>query len=143
MKEPAVSAEPRREGKAVRGTETIILAEDEEQVRLPISRILRDNGYTVVSVADGEEAAGLGEERIKQASLLLTDLIMPRLGGKELAERLTRISSGLKVIFMTGYFGELDGIRTKPAEKYGFIQKPVDLAVLLDKVRSMLDAPQI
>jgi two-component system cell cycle sensor histidine kinase/response regulator CckA len=119
-----------------KGTGTIMLVEDEELVRTPLARILRGNGYTVIEACNGEEAAGLGAETFKKTGLLLTDLVMPGMGGLELAARATAISPGIKVIFMSGYSEAL--AKAKDNIRGAFLQKPLTAGMLLSKVRETL-----
>ena len=132
------AAQPAKAGK---GTETIILAEDEEQVRTPLARILRGNGYTVIEACDGEEAANLGEEKLKKADLLLTDLVMPKMGGRELAARVKVISPGIKIIYISGYSEALATAKETVEDGSVFLQKPLAAETLLWKIREELDGP--
>jgi PAS domain S-box-containing protein len=125
-----------------RGHETILVAEDDAQVRSVTTRALEQMGYRVLSAESGEEAlalaARLGEgERI---DLLLTDVIMPRMTGKDLADRLLRGRPGMKVVYMSGYtentivhHGVLD-------EGVVLLQKPFAPRAVVSKVRSVLDS---
>ena len=123
------------------GTETILLAEDEPTVRALVARILRARGYTVLEAADGEEALRVAQEHAGVAiQLLLTDVVMPRMGGPVLAARLTALRPTINVLFTSGYtdaaivqHGMLDlGV--------AFLPKPYMSATLVRKVREVLDA---
>jgi PAS domain S-box-containing protein len=122
-----------------RGKETILLAEDDKSVRKLSSTVLQQAGYTVIEAVDGEDAVKKFKEHKDKIQLLLFDLIMPKLNGKEAYERLQKIKPALKVIFATGYAPEI--IRQKASLKEGahLIFKPVSPSDLLRKVRSVLD----
>jgi two-component system, cell cycle sensor histidine kinase and response regulator CckA len=112
--------------------ETVLVVEDEAALRSLIEVVLSEAGYRVVTAADGEEALGLvgGDER--EIDLVLTDSIMPRMGGSELVSRLRAIRPGARVIQMTGYtdHGSVDE---------DFIAKPFEPEALLRRVRGVLD----
>jgi len=133
---PAASA-PAHE----KGSGTIILAEDEDQVRTVLARILRGSGYTVIEAVNGEDVLNLGEEKLRQAGLLLTDLVMPKLGGRQLAARVKAVSPGIKVIYMSGYSEVLAKAEENIEYEGVFLQKPVAAETLLCKVREALGGP--
>jgi CheY-like chemotaxis protein len=121
------------------GTETILLVEDEPGVREVARRVLERSGYTVLVVDSALEAVLLGEMHPEPIHLLVTDVVMPKLSGEELASRLCINRPDLKVIYMSGYTdrgivsnGVLDG-------SVPFIQKPFTSEQLARKVRSVLD----
>jgi CheY-like chemotaxis protein len=87
----------------LRGTETILLVEDEEGVRDLAREVLESCGYTVLEAPDPQAALGLGEAYEGPIDLLLTDVVMPQMGGRELADRLGRLSPGVRVLYMSGY----------------------------------------
>ena len=86
-----------------RGAETILLVEDEEAVRHLLARGLRNNGFTVITARNGAEALRLVHDRAPQIDLLATDAVMPNMSRRDLADRLRKERSGLKVLFMSGY----------------------------------------
>jgi response regulator RpfG family c-di-GMP phosphodiesterase len=123
-----------------RGEETVLLAEDEPSVRELTSLMLRRQDYNVLEASNGIEALGLAEERpSEKIHLLLTDVIMPHMGGKELAEQLQAIHPETRVLYTSGYTDEtilnqgLDGAAIQ------FIQKPFSPPELTRKVREVLD----
>ena len=131
---PARPALPRP---ARAGTETVLVVEDERLVRDLIARNLRERGYAVVTAENGAEALDAVSRGGGPIDLLLTDVVMPELGGPELAARLTGAQPGLKVVYMTGYaeravVGEL--------APWPLLQKPFDVGALADTIREVLDA---
>ena len=123
------------------GCETVLLVEDEDVVRELVREILEGNGYRVLEARHGEEAATLCRGHDGRIDLLLTDVVMPKLGGLELAERVARERPGVRILFMSGYTDVLfdeDGALPPGA---GFIQKPFSAATLVQAVRVLLDAP--
>ncbi len=124
---------------SIKGTESILLVENDVDVRIIIAKQLRQFGYEVTEASDGMEALQLLAETGKTFELILTDVVMPRLGGRELAEEALRLKPGQKVLFMSGYTensivhnGVLDtGIN--------FIGKPFTAEELGRKVRSVLE----
>jgi PAS domain S-box-containing protein len=128
-------ATPRR----LTGTETILVAEDEAALRHVASRALEAAGYTVLLAADGEEALRVGERHAGGIDLLLTDVVMPRMSGRALAQALAQTRPTLKVLYMSGYtdnaivhHGVLD-----PGTR--FLGKPFTVADLARRVREVLD----
>ncbi len=119
--------------------ETVLLVEDEEVLRALLARMLADNGYRVLSAADGEKALALSREHAGRIDLLLTDVVMPRVSGRQLAEQLTRERPDVKTLYMSGHIdqqivrdGLLDG-------SLGFLQKPFAPRALLALMRKVLD----
>jgi PAS domain S-box-containing protein len=122
------------------GTETVLVVEDEEMLRVLISRMLRLCGYKILTAADGGEALALCERNRGKIHLLLTDIVMPHVNGHQLAERLAVTDPEMKVLFMSGYTG--DAIVQQGALKWDVdvIQKPFTANALSAKVRKILDA---
>lgn len=127
--------EARTRPSSVRG-ETILLAEDEPSVRKYTRRMLEREGYTVLEACDGEEALALAKSRTGTIHLLLTDIIMPTMGGMELAENFGAAYPGVPVLFMTAY---TDQIMRHWNVLSAYIQKPYNLSDLLLQVRELLD----
>jgi len=122
------------------GDETILLVEDEEAVRTLSARVLRELGYTLLEAAHGEEALRVVREHAGQPlHLLVTDVVMPQMGGKALAERLRAAQPDLKVLFMSGYSD--NGILHLGLTEHGtaYLQKPFTPGVLARKIRDTLD----
>ncbi len=124
---------------ATRGTETLLLAEDEEAVRELVAGFLRQNGYTVLEAKNGVEALLLAEQQDSTIHMLLTDLMMPKMGGWELAERLLAQRPGLKVLYVSGYSEYTSDQRATKDWRGAFVQKPFSMDVLGQKVREVLE----
>jgi PAS domain S-box-containing protein len=121
------------------GRETVLLVEDEEAVRALARHVLRECGYTVLEAAEGEEALRVAAAHEGSIDLLATDVVMPRLGGRELAERLLPQRPGTRLLYMSGYANEAllqSGIAAGAA---AFLQKPFLPHELAEKVRELLD----
>jgi CheY-like chemotaxis protein len=121
-----------------KGTETVLLVEDNDEVRTLFGHILRAEGYTVLSVADGPSALALCSPRSTPIVLLLTDLVLPGMGGPELAEELSHRYPGLKVLYVSGY-PEPPLPQADAPGRVAFLQKPFRPAVMVRAVRALLD----
>jgi two-component system, cell cycle sensor histidine kinase and response regulator CckA len=127
--------------RVLRGTETILLVEDDEQIRQLSSSVLAHCGYNVLIAGNPEHALELCRSNRDKIRLLLTDVVMPRMNGKQLAEHILKLCPDVKVLYVSGYtnnaivhYGVLDsGLH--------FLPKPYTLAALVAKVREVLDAP--
>jgi two-component system cell cycle sensor histidine kinase/response regulator CckA len=120
-----------------RGVETVLLVEDMDQVRAVSRKILERNGYVVLEAADGEEAMTVAAAYPAEIHLLLTDVIMPRMTGPELARKLLPLRPAMKIVFMSGYtdHSEPDALLEPGSE---FVQKPLTPATLLERLRRVL-----
>jgi two-component system, cell cycle sensor histidine kinase and response regulator CckA len=122
-----------------RGSETILLVEDEQAVRNVATRVLRNQGYFVVAACNGEEALALADKVGGAIDLVLTDVIMPDMPGPELVKRIWQRWPGIGVIYMSGYAQD-DKIRAEMADREtAFLQKPFSADSLLITVRQVLD----
>lgn len=125
---------------APKGTETVLVVEDQDGIREIVKESLRRNGYKVLIAVDGNEALQMASSYTDPIHLLITDLVMPNIGGRELAQRLTPLRPQMKVLFMSGYSEhaaddeELDTSAT-------VLQKPFSLDALVRNVRRVLDQP--
>jgi two-component system cell cycle sensor histidine kinase/response regulator CckA len=129
--------------KSQQGSETILLVEDEKMVRTLAQTILKRNGYNVLEAENGEEALRVVEEQKgKPINLMLTDLIMPRMNGRELSAHLKPLLPGIKVIYMSGYTDEAVSEHGMLAPGVEYIQKPFPPDALVKKIRSVLDRPR-
>ncbi len=124
-----------------RGTETILLVEDEAPLRAIASRALTSRGHTVLQAADGESALRLLQEHRDPIHLLLTDVVLPRMGGRELAERVRAMRPELRVLFVSGYTDDVILQHRLLEHDIMLLQKPFTIAGLAQKVREALDAP--
>ena len=122
------------------GSESILLVEDEEVVRLMAGRILRDHGYTVMEACRGDEALNLAGLYAGTVHLLLTDVVMPEMSGRELAQHLSPVRPDMKVLYMSGYTDDAVLRHGVQEEKMPFLQKPFVPDTLVLKVREVLDA---
>ncbi|MDB4944139.1 MAG: sensory box histidine kinase/response regulator [Labilithrix sp.] len=122
----------------VHGSETILLVEDEEALRVLTRTILRRHGYTVIEAENGGDALMVCEQHASTIHLLLTDVVMPRMGGRLLAERLAPLRPGMKVLYMSGYTDDAVVRHGVLSATLSFIQKPVTPDALLRKVRETL-----
>jgi PAS domain S-box-containing protein len=124
-----------------RGTETIMLVEDERPLAIMEYEFLQGLGYTVLLAHDGRQAAQMVEELVKPVDLLVTDIVMPNMTGAELARGMRSRQPQLKVILVSGYTEHGPSARTAVPDDMDYIQKPYTLSVLVKKVREVLDGP--
>ena len=124
---------------APRGAETILLVEDESGIRELASDFLQGRGYVVLSAMDGDEALRISEGHEDLIHLLVTDVVMPNIGGKELAQHLRQVRPQIKVLFMSGYPDHPALSDTDDGVQTTVLQKPFSLDMLAHKVRGLLD----
>ena len=123
------------------GTETILLVEDDEMVRKLVNKVLDNEGYRLLEAANGVAALSICAQYEEPIHLLLTDVVMPEMSGRELANRLAAVRPELKVLYMSGYTDDVivhHGVLDEGTE---FIQKPFTPDVLARKIREVLDRP--
>lgn len=120
------------------GHETILLVEDEDSLREMMSGLLRQNGYNLLEAPDGQAALALAEKYPGKIDLLLTDVIMPHMDGKQLADALSARLPHLKVIFVSGYTDDIIAQRGILSPGTAFVQKPFSSTALLQKIRTVL-----
>jgi CheY-like chemotaxis protein len=134
--ETTSTAEP-----AGRGTETILLVEDESEVRSLAGEILQASGYTVLQAGNAAEALEVSKRHQGTIDLLVTDVVMPQMSGRELAERLVALGPTMKVLYMSGYTD--DAIVHHGILDPGIVllQKPFAPDTLVKQIRSVLDSP--
>jgi len=126
--------------RAPRGTETVLLVEDAAAVRAVTKQVLERQGYVVLEAPDGEAALRLAQQHRGPIHLLLTDVVLPRVSGRELAERLTQVRPDMKVLYASGYTD--DSVVRHGILELGtaYLQKPFSPESLARKVRNVLDA---
>ncbi|HXG23353.1 MAG TPA: response regulator, partial [Chthonomonadales bacterium] len=121
------------------GTETLLVVEDEVTVRKLATEALRELGYFVLEAADGLEALQIAAGREEEIALLITDVVMPKMSGKELAERLQAANPALKVLFVSGYTENTIVHHGILESGIVFLPKPFTPSALSLKVRELLD----
>jgi CheY-like chemotaxis protein len=133
-----------RQGDGVRaggaGGETLLLVEDEPLVRELAREILEGEGYLVLDAGSGSEALHIGREHGHRIDLIVTDIIMPGMNGREVFERLSEGRSDLKVLYMSGYTQSAIVHRGVLEPGTPFLQKPFTIPTLLERVREILDS---
>ncbi|OGR02857.1 MAG: hypothetical protein A2520_01815 [Deltaproteobacteria bacterium RIFOXYD12_FULL_53_23] len=127
------------EGAPIHGTETILLADDDEALRNIAITTLNRFGYTVIEAVDGEEAVRKFTENQADIQLLLFDIIMPKMNGQEAYEAISKIQPGIKTIFMSGYVPDIIRAQVDLEKSATLLTKPLAPAELLRKIREVLD----
>jgi CheY-like chemotaxis protein len=123
-----------------RGVETVLIAEDEPSVRALAARILRGRGYTVLEAANGKEALGVAEKYVGEIHLVLTDVVMPGISGRELVSRLEVIRPGIKSLYVSGYTDTAIVHNGMLDSGVAFLQKPFTVDDLTRKIREVLNS---
>jgi signal transduction histidine kinase len=137
---PAAAEAPAAEPALPRGRETVLVVEDEASVRGLVGQVLRGKGYTVLEASQGEEALAIVESHPGPIHMMLTDVVMPVMSGRQLADRVAQIRPGMRTLFASGY---PDGAITRHGvltEGTAFLQKPFTPDRLERKVREVLSA---
>jgi PAS domain S-box-containing protein len=135
-----IAPEPDRSQVPPPGTETVLLVEDEPAVREVAARLLRERGYHVLVAANGDEALQLARSHAKdQIHLLVTDVVMPRLSGKMVADQIKALQPDIKVLFISGYTDDTIIHHGAADKSLAFLQKPFSPALLAHKIREVLD----
>ena len=124
----------------LQGSETVLLAEDEQSVRALVARILRKHGYTVLEASNGGDAVRIAHDFVGKIHLLLTDVVMPEMSGRVLASQLDDAHPGIKVLFVSGYTNDTVVHQEVLDLDIAFLQKPFTADSLARKVRNVLDS---
>ena len=142
--EPVTRHPPQRKPRATfRGSETILLVEDAEPLRSLVRAFLTDSGYTVLEAADGREALESARQCETRIHLLLTDLVMPGISGRQLAAEMIRLDPSLAVLYMSGYSNDRVVSSDADGEGVAYLEKPFSREALLRKVREVLEAAAV
>jgi two-component system cell cycle sensor histidine kinase/response regulator CckA len=136
VKEVAAEAPQPRSAK---GSETILLVDDEEGVRKLVFAVLKSNGYDVLEAANGVSALAAYEKNAHKVDMVLTDVVMPQMNGFELGRQISERAPGVKILYMSGYRDNATGAAGGDVPR-AFLHKPFTPDVLLSKVREVLDA---
>jgi PAS domain S-box-containing protein len=123
---------------SLRGSETVLVVEDQEGVRRYIRAVLEDSGYRVLEAANGSDALALSEQCPDSIHLLVTDLVLPTMNGWEVAQKLREVRPGVKMLFLSGYAEETIGSRGIIPKDVGYLPKPFTPEELTAKVREVL-----
>jgi DNA-binding response OmpR family regulator len=123
------------------GTETILIAEDSEEVRVLLKSVLESAGYTVLEAVNGEDAVAAFERHKDLVRLVVLDVIMPKKSGKEAGDAIKAIMPDVRTLYTSGYTADVITARGVIEDGIDFISKPVSPRSLLSKVREILDRP--
>ena len=126
---------------AATGHETVLLVEDTESLREVIREVLEEQGYTVLLASQGEEALALVKAHQRPIDLLLTDVVMPKLGGEELSKQLVALRPGIRVLCMSGYSEGAISRQGTLIDNACLLEKPFTSDKLARAVRDALDRP--
>ncbi len=121
------------------GTETLLIAEDEANVRKMMVSVLQNAGYTVIETGDGQEAVQVFSDRRAEIKLAILDVIMPKKNGRVVFEEIRAMQADIKVLFMSGYTADIMKEQISPGIEAPFLSKPASANELLLKVREILD----
>jgi len=124
----------------VEGHETILLAEDNDAVRMFATRVLRNAGYEVLEATDGAVAVEMAENAQETIDLALLDVVMPRLDGRQAARRIREVLPDIRILFVSGFDPQTHGGSGETTEEAELLVKPYHPAVLLNRIRSLLDS---
>jgi CheY-like chemotaxis protein len=126
---------------SMRGSETVLVVEDDGTIRNLVQKVLKANGYTVLVAASGGDAEPVAGQHEGPIHLLVTDVVLPGLNGREVARRLTAARPGIRVLYLSGYTDDAIVHHGVLEPGVAFLQKPFALAALSRKVREVLDSP--
>ncbi|MEN8006907.1 MAG: ATP-binding protein [Candidatus Krumholzibacteriota bacterium] len=135
----AAAAVPVPSKQTTGGTETILLAEDNVDVRNLAVRVLNKGGYKVMVAVDGRQAVELFEQHAAEVDLVMLDLVMPRLGGRQAGDQIRKLKPGIRLLFASGYDPASIGGEARAVDQADLLMKPFGIPELLGKVREILD----
>ncbi|MGA2108858.1 MAG: ATP-binding protein, partial [Syntrophorhabdales bacterium] len=135
MGELAVVASPETKG----GSETILVTEDDADVRALVTKVLSSQGYTVLEAADGDSAMRAFKKQRRAIALVIIDVVLPGRNGKEVFDEISRMKPGIRAVFMSGYTGDAVIDKGITEESVDLLQKPLSVLALISKVREVLD----
>jgi CheY-like chemotaxis protein len=124
---------------SIGGSETILIAEDEEPLRSLARSVLEDLGYTVLVASNGEEAVDIYNANGRHIDLVILDVVMPRMGGQDAYDQIRSSGSSVPIIFMTGYSAEMVRSRFRETVDVSLLQKPYSIEGFASKVREVLE----
>jgi PAS domain S-box-containing protein len=140
---PLVKAPSRQKARTIgetkEGTETILIVEDDRDVRNMLTKILGSQGYTTIEAIDGDDATKIHREHKEDIDLIILDVVMPGRNGKETLDEITRVDPLAKAIFVSGHTGDVVIGKGIQSDNVDFLQKPLSISALLAKVREVLD----
>jgi len=136
---PAAAVTEKAEHPLPKGVETVLLVEDETGLRELVRECLEGSGYRVLEARQAGHALEIAEDYAGPIHLLVTDVVMPGMSGRELSERLAASHAGMKVLYMSGYTDDAVVLHGVLAEEMAFLQKPFTINALAQKVRALLD----
>lgn len=137
--EPALETTPSDNGHLARGTETLLLVEDEQALRRASAEFLCQQGYKVLQAKDGLDAIAVAENHPSAIDLLVTDVVMPNMSGGELARKLAQLRPDMKFLFVSGYAGKTVLDHKVVDLEMNFLQKPYTLKQFSLKIRAALN----
>lgn len=143
VEEPAERVEQSADAESPTGTETVLLVEDEAIVRDMTREILQVSGYRVLEAQNGHEALKIFEEHQEQIHLMLTDVIMPQMSGRELAEEIAKRRPEVRLLYMSGYTDDAIGHHGVLEKGVNFLEKPFSPNALTRKIREVLDQARV
>lgn len=123
----------------LRGTETVLVVDDDEDARQAMCRTLEFHGYTTLQAGDGEEAIAVLEDASHDVALVVVDLVMPEMSGLSLGQALEERHPGARILFTSGYADQGVPDLGRQGERVDFVSKPMTIRELAAKVRELLD----
>jgi DNA-binding response OmpR family regulator len=121
------------------GSETILVTEDDADVRALVTKVLSSQGYTVLEAADGDSAMRAFKKQRRAIALVIIDVVLPGRNGKEVFDEISRMKPGIRAVFMSGYTGDAVIDKGITEESVDLLQKPLSVLALISKVREVLD----